>query len=321
MRIFIKKIILLGLLSLSLSFSVLVKNSFAEEGEAKKVEKIDLTKNYADMIQAVESYIEEVGAEKDIDPEKDMVVMFTELGYVAIHLDSKEAKKSLRAVRVLIKSGFYDNLEFFRVVQNYFVQFGDPSSSGGGGSGVFVEDEFTTKKSHVRGTVAMANFGTPNSQDSQLFIVLNRSPWLNGKYTIIGTVIHGIEVIEQISFSPVLENGTVVKPLTITKMVMYDTVNTVDPSYYDTLKEIPNNVDRNKVVESNLEFEAEIKALKGQSTAQDSLNSETEEEAPAGEETTQDGENLVQDGQATEEATTQPQEEEQPVNTRARRRQ
>ncbi len=262
MRIFIQKIILLGALSLSLSLTALLKNSFANESETKKVEKVNLAENYTQMIQAVESYIEEVGAEKEIDPAKDMAIMFTKLGYVAIHLDS-DARKSLRAIRVLIKSGFYDDLEFFRVVQNYFVQFGDPSSSGGGGSGVFVEDEFTTKRSHVRGTVAMANFGTPNSQDSQLFIVLNRSPWLNGKYTILGNVIFGIEVIEQISFSPVLENGTVVKPLTITKMVMYDSVNTIDPSYYASLKEI-SSTNRNKIIEKNLEFEEKIKTIKNE---------------------------------------------------------
>ncbi len=289
---------------------ILLSNSFAEENansEAPKKEKAEiLADSYSQMLETTNAYIEEMkNSDIDINPDNDIVVIFTDLGYISFHLNNKAAPKSIRAVRLLVKSGFYDDLEFFRAIANYFVQFGDPSSSGSGGSGVFIEDEFGGMQNHVRGTVAMANFGTPSSQDSQLFIVLNRSPWLNRKYNVIGTVIHGIEIVDSISRMKALDNSLIVEPMKINKMVLFSQVDKINPKHYNNISEVGlSSKEQNEVVEKNLEYENEIQKIL------DSKN-------PANVESTEDSTEQNQDNTqgTTEPSTNENTEEEQATDS------
>ena len=93
---------------------------------------------------------------------------------------------------------FYDGLSFHRVEPGFVVQGGDPAGNGSGGPGYTIKGEFTTKKQHVRGTLAMARTPDPDSAGSQFYICLAPAPFLDGKYAIFGQVTKGMELVDQI---------------------------------------------------------------------------------------------------------------------------
>ena len=98
----------------------------------------------------------------------------------------------------LCKSGFYDGLTFHRVIDGFMIQGGCPCGDGTGDPGYSIKDEFVASLRHdAPGTLSMANAG-PNTGGSQFFITLARTPWLNGKHTVFGKVIEGIEVVQSI---------------------------------------------------------------------------------------------------------------------------
>src|ERR1700733_12866795 len=95
------------------------------------------------------------------------------------------------------KRPFYDGLVFHRVIPDFMIQGGCPEGSGRGGPGYTFEDEFNDNKG-VRGALAMANAG-PNTNGSQFFIVTaGAAPWLDGKHTVFGTVVDGMDVVDSI---------------------------------------------------------------------------------------------------------------------------
>ena len=93
---------------------------------------------------------------------------------------------------------FYDGLSFHRVEPGFVVQGGDPAGNGSGGPGYTIKGEFTTKKKHLRGTLAMARTPDPDSAGSQFYICLAPAPFLDGKYAIFGQVTKGMELVDQI---------------------------------------------------------------------------------------------------------------------------
>ncbi len=143
---------------------------------------------------------------------KDIFVLKTDVGDVFIELDTKSASKTVAEIKKLMIDGFYSNMLFFRVIPNFLVQTGDPSNTGFGGEMLKSKDEFSKTARMTRGTVAVANKGYSNSQSSQFFILLNNATWLNGKYTIIGHVIEGIEVLDKVKTGSKKVNGLVEKP-------------------------------------------------------------------------------------------------------------
>ena len=127
------------------------------------------------------------------------------LGAIRIALLPDKAPKSVASLLDLAGKGFYDGTTFHRVIPGFVVQGGDPNSKnrdprddGQGGPGYTLPDEFSDVK-HVRGVVSMANTGDPNSAGSQFFIVIADQPDLDGRYTVVGRVVEGMDVIDRIA--------------------------------------------------------------------------------------------------------------------------
>ncbi len=174
-----------------------IENSKAQKVQKQKVEKSNF---------AVKSDIKWATRSKDI------FVLKTDMGDVFIELNMKVAPKTAAEIKKLMTDGFYNNMLFFRVISKFLVQTGDPSNTGFGGQMLQAKDEFSKTEKMTRGTVAVANKGYANSQSSQFFILLNDASWLDGKYSIIGRVIEGIEVLDKIKAGNTKTNGLVDKP-------------------------------------------------------------------------------------------------------------
>ncbi|MDP2167239.1 MAG: peptidylprolyl isomerase [Thermodesulfovibrionales bacterium] len=109
----------------------------------------------------------------------------------------------------LAKKGFYDGTVFHRVIPGFMIQGGDPKSKdaanrgahGTGGPGHTVKAEFS-KRPHKRGALSMARSNDPDSAGSQFFICVAESPFLDGKYTIFGEVVSGMDVADKIVNQP-----------------------------------------------------------------------------------------------------------------------
>ena len=126
--------------------------------------------------------------------------MHTNRGAIEIELFDEDAPKTVENFRKLAGDGFYDGVIFHRVIKEFMVQGGDPTGTGTGGPGYTFEDEINENKI-VRGALAMANAG-PNTNGSQFFIVTtDAAPWLDGKHTVFGRVVTGMETVDAIEGS------------------------------------------------------------------------------------------------------------------------
>src|SRR5918996_6119497 len=124
-------------------------------------------------------------------------VLNTSEGPVELELYPDDAPKTVANFTKLAGEGFYDGLIFHRVIPDFMIQGGCPEGTGRGGPGYTFQDEFNEHKV-VRGALAMANSG-PNTNGSQFFFVTTESaPWLDGKHTVFGRVIEGMEAVDAI---------------------------------------------------------------------------------------------------------------------------
>jgi peptidylprolyl isomerase len=140
-------------------------------------------------------------------------------GRVVIEMRPDLAPKHVARIRALIKDGYYDGLVFHRVIDGFMAQGGDPTGTGAGGSGVKLPAEFSRER-HLRGTVSMARAENPNSADSQFFIMFAPGPFLDGKYTIWGQVVQGMEFVDRIKRGDEARGGMVRNPDKIVRMRM-----------------------------------------------------------------------------------------------------
>src|SRR6266545_3863042 len=122
----------------------------------------------------------------------------TNHGAIAVELFDDDAPKTVENFLKLARDGFYDGVIFHRVIPDFMIQGGDPTGTGSGGPGYQFEDEINDHKI-ARGALAMANAG-PDTNGSQFFIVTAEAcPWLDGKHTVFGRVIDGLDVVDAIS--------------------------------------------------------------------------------------------------------------------------
>jgi peptidylprolyl isomerase len=125
------------------------------------------------------------------------LVLETTQGRVVIELRADLAPNHVARIKELAQQGFYDGVVFHRVIDGFMAQTGDPTGTGRGGSGKNLKAEFS-KEPHDRGTVSMARANHPDSADSQFFICFDDAGFLDGKYTVWGRVIEGMENVDKI---------------------------------------------------------------------------------------------------------------------------
>jgi peptidylprolyl isomerase len=156
-------------------------------------------------------------ARADADPQN---ILYMDLGFgrVVIELRPDLAPSASAQLKKLARAGFYDGTVFHRVIAGFMAQGGDPTGTGTGGSGHPLRAEFSQSEHFVRGTVGMARSSDPNSADSQFFICFDAAPALDGKYTIVGKVVSGMEFVDKIRKGDQAHNGLVSNPDKIVKM-------------------------------------------------------------------------------------------------------
>ena len=132
----------------------------------------------------------------------------TRLGDITLKFFPDVAPNHVNNFIELAKKGFYNGTIFHRVVPKFVIQGGDPNSKssdrskhGMGGPGYSVKAEFSNKP-HKRGTLSMARSAHPDSAGSQFFICVTDAPFLDGKYTVFGEVVKGMEVVDKIVLQP-----------------------------------------------------------------------------------------------------------------------
>ncbi len=136
-------------------------------------------------------------------------ILHTNHGQIELELHEADGPKTVANFTKLASEGFYEGLTFHRVIPDFMIQGGDPAGDGTGGPGYTFEDE-PNEHRVVRGALAMANAG-PDTNGSQFFIVTAEAcPWLDGKHTVFGRVMSGMDVVDAISKLP---TGAADRPL------------------------------------------------------------------------------------------------------------
>lgn len=176
-----------------------------------------------------------------------LVEMKTTMGTIQIKLFEKLAPKTVKNFIGLSKKGYYNGVTFHRVMNDFMIQGGDPEGTGMGGESIYgasFEDEFVPQLFNMRGALSMANAG-PNTNGSQFFIVQAKkvpadlvkqmkeakfadavikayeknggTPWLDGKHTVFGQVVKGMDIVDKIAAVKVDEESS--KPVKDVKIV------------------------------------------------------------------------------------------------------
>ena len=153
-----------------------------------------------------------------IDPKKQYKAhMKTDKGTMVIELFAAKTPITVNNFVFLAREGYYDNVIFHRVIDNFMVQGGDPTGTGRGGPGYKFGDEFDASLKHDKqGMLSMANAG-PGTNGSQFFITHGPTPHLNGKHTVFGQVVEGLDVLMSIpTRDPGNVNAPAVKIISVT---------------------------------------------------------------------------------------------------------
>ena len=159
-----------------------------------------------------------------VEPENIMVIEVEgeANGVIEIELLPNVAPLHVERIKILARDGLYNGVAFHRVIDGFMAQTGDVKFgkiegykrryAGQGGSNYpDLDAEFSTIK-YEEGTVGMARAQSPNAANSQFFIMFNRSPNLDGNYTVFGKVIDGQEVVNSIKRGSMSDNGSVINP-------------------------------------------------------------------------------------------------------------
>lgn len=165
------------------------------------------------------------GQGRGATPALPVVVFQTVKGTFEVELYPNEAPKSVEHILALVRRNFYNGLRVHRFEPGFVVQFGDPqtrdmtkkASWGSGGSDRAIGvGEMHPKRTHKLGAVALAHPSDPRRADSQIYVCVNSDPgrysYMNGKYTVIGQVISGMNVVQQLRALDVIQRATVKGP-------------------------------------------------------------------------------------------------------------
>jgi cyclophilin family peptidyl-prolyl cis-trans isomerase len=153
-----------------------------------------------------------------LDPQN-TIYMETPHGRVVIKLRPDLAPKHAERIKTLTREKFYDNVPFHRVIGGFMAQTGDGQRGDGTGGSKY--PDLPAEFSNVpfkRGIVGMARAQSPNSANSQFFIMFGESPGLNGQYTVVGEVVSGMDAIDKIKKGSASQNGAVQNPDRIVRM-------------------------------------------------------------------------------------------------------
>ncbi len=199
---------------------IVVACNIPEKGKDKNKEKL-LGINY--NISGNETTL------NDYDTENPVVAMYIKnYGSIVIELYPDIAPNTVNNFISLVKSGFYDNNSFHRLVPDFVLQGGDPKGDGTGGPGYSIKGEFSNNGfennlKHEKGIVSMARSNDNDSAGSQFFIMLGTSTYLDGDYATFGKVIVGMDIIDKIAKNEKVSDdatGKLVHNLTIKKALI-----------------------------------------------------------------------------------------------------
>ncbi|MBI5024177.1 MAG: peptidylprolyl isomerase [Candidatus Omnitrophica bacterium] len=154
--------------------------------------------NFRDYLKEKED-----AAKKEQLKKKSSVVLETSQGDIEVKLYPDIAPLACENFIGLVEKGYYDGLTFHRVVKDFMIQGGDPTGTGSGGESIWGDKAFADETSDKAqfdkpGILAMANSG-PDTNKSQFFITVKPTPWLNGKHTIFGEVVSGMEIVNKMN--------------------------------------------------------------------------------------------------------------------------
>ena len=147
-----------------------------------------------------------------------VIVIETVKGAIEIELYAKDAPKTVARLLQLVRENFYRGQRFHRVEPGFLIQVGDPATRdftkrarwGAGGSGRSIGvAEIVRKHRHVRGAVGMAHAGNAAAADSQFYIMRAARPSLDGKYTIVGRVLSGMDVVDRTALNDMIRKAYV----------------------------------------------------------------------------------------------------------------
>ncbi len=139
-------------------------------------------------------------------------------GRVVIRLRPDLAPNHVARVKKLTREGFYNGLTFHRVIAGFMVQGGDPRGDGTGQSKYpDLKAEFSSEP-FKRGTIGAARSASPDSANSQFYIMLGRAAHLDNQYTVWGEVVKGMSFVSRIKLGDKARNGTVINPDKIIKL-------------------------------------------------------------------------------------------------------
>lgn len=174
---------------------------------------------------------------------------------VANFISLAEGKNPNVKVEKLKGKPFYDGLKFHRVINDFMIQGGDPEGNGSGGPGFSFKDEFTEDlKFEKGGVLAMANSG-PATNGSQFFITHKETPWLNGKHTIFGHVVSGMDNVNKIVQDDIMTKITITRKGSAAKK--FDAVKVINE---DAKKELSKKAESQKVIAAKAAYFADAKA-------------------------------------------------------------
>ena len=155
--------------------------------------------------------MERIMSETQISEKLPKIQIQTERGNITIEMFEDEAPNTVANMISLIQKGYYNGLNFHRVIPDFMIQGGCPHGTGTGGPGYDFDDECAPDRRHdSAGVLSMANAG-PGTNGSQFFITHGPTPHLDGKHTVFGKVTEGQEVVDEIKQGEVMQTVVVLQ--------------------------------------------------------------------------------------------------------------